>query len=265
MQSLPDAPHRASLRALPDELIWLHQTVQYEQETVYVSDLYVDGKYRNEGIGRRLMSAAARVARDGGGVHLWLTMMSANTQADRFYRRIADVREEDVMAFAVTGETFERLASEAPAVSTGAIEEIDWPAMSETATHELIDRFFSAANAGDLEGMLDCLHEDVVHDLNQGERQIGKQAFRWNRGLNAKYFRETFSDIIVMAGQGGGRAAAEFTLRGTYLATAEGLPPANGQEFVLRAGMFFEIDDGLISRISVHFNGADWVDQLRSA
>ena len=97
------------------------------------------------------------------------------------------------------------------------------------------------------------------------ERQIGKQAFRWNRGLNAKHFRESFSDIAVMADLGGVRAAAEFTLRGTYLTTADGLPPANGQEFVLRAGMFFEIDDGLISRISVHFNAMDWIGQLQPA
>lgn len=237
----------------------------YAASGLYVSDLYVEEEHRNEGIGNRLMAAAARVARDGGGVHLWLTMMSANSEADRFYRRIADVREENVTAFAVTGETFEGLASEAQPVSTGQIKQVDRQAMSEIATRELIDRFFAAANAGDLDGMLDCLHEDVVHDLNQGERQIGKQAFRWNRGLNAKHFRESFSDIIFMAGPGGGRAAAEFTLRGTYLATAEGLPPANGQEFVLRAGMFFEIDDGLISRISVHFNGADWIEQLQSS
>ncbi len=137
--------------------------------------------------------------------------------------------------------------------------------MTETATRKLIDGFFTAANAGDLEAVLGCLDDEVVHDPNQGERQIGKQAFRWNRGLNARHFRENFSDIVVMVAPGGGRAAAEFTLRGTYLATADGLPPASGQEYILRAGMFFEIDDGLISRISVHFNGADWIEQLQSS
>lgn len=94
----------------------------YAAAGLYVSDLYVDNAYRDRKIGRNLMAAAARLARDRGGVHLWLTMMNANTGADRFYGRIADIREEDVTAFAVTGETFERLASEGPALLSGADE-----------------------------------------------------------------------------------------------------------------------------------------------
>ena len=51
---------------------------------------------------------------------------------------------------------------------------------------------------------------------------------------------------------GGFRAAAEFTLIGTYLATLPGFPPARGQPFRMAAGLFFDIDDeGLISRVTV--------------
>ncbi|TCD13491.1 GNAT family N-acetyltransferase [Oricola cellulosilytica] len=76
---------------------------------LYVSDLYVDERYRGRGVGQRLMAAAASHARMLGGRHLWLTMMPQNNAADRFYRRLADIREP-VIAFAVTGQTFDELA-----------------------------------------------------------------------------------------------------------------------------------------------------------
>jgi hypothetical protein len=42
----------------------------------------------------------------------------------------------------------------------------------------------------------------------------------------------------------GTRAAAEFVVNGTYLATDEGLPEARGQTYVLPAGGFFGYGTG---------------------
>jgi len=134
--------------------------------------------------------------------------------------------------------------------------------MSEAETAALIGRYIAAFNAGDSEGMLVCLHEDVAHDINQGGREIGKDKFRWFLGMMGRHYREELSDVVVMAGQGGGRAAAEFTVRGTYLSTAEGLPEADGQSYSLPAGIFFEIDDGLISRVTTYYNLSDWIAQV---
>jgi steroid delta-isomerase-like uncharacterized protein len=53
-------------------------------------------------------------------------------------------------------------------------------------------------------------------------------------------------------------------VRGTYLATAEGLPTANGQRYSLPAGIFFEIEEGLIMRVSTAYNLNDWVDQVEA-
>jgi steroid delta-isomerase-like uncharacterized protein len=134
--------------------------------------------------------------------------------------------------------------------------------MSEAETLKLIERYVAAFNAGDREAMLACLSDDVAHDVNQGGREIGKDKFRWFLGMMDKHYREQLSDVAIMVGQGGGRAAAEFTVRGTYLSTAEGLPEANGQPYSLPAGIFFEVDDGLISRVTTYYNLSDWTAQV---
>lgn len=124
--------------------------------------------------------------------------------------------------------------------------------MSETETRNLVGRFVAAFNAGDHAAMLASMAEDVAHDLADGSREIGREPFRWFLGLQARHFRETWADVAVMVGEGGVRAAAEFTRRGVYLATAEGLPPASGQRYAVPSGLFLEVDEGLITRVSDH-------------
>lgn len=134
--------------------------------------------------------------------------------------------------------------------------------MSAEATRALIDRYYAAFNAGDSAAMLDCLSEDVAHDINQGERQSGKPAFRAFLAHMDRCYRERLSDIVVMVSQDGTRAAAEFVVHGAYLASDDGLPPATGQTYILPAGAFFELRDGAIARVSVYYNLADWISQV---
>jgi steroid delta-isomerase-like uncharacterized protein len=126
----------------------------------------------------------------------------------------------------------------------------------------LIHRYYAAFNAGDAEAMLALLTDDVAHDINQGARETGIAAFRtFMTRMNAHY-REELRDIVVMASADGSRAAAEFTVHGTYLATDDGLPDAAGQTYILPAGAFFDIRDGRIGRVSNYYNLADWVAQV---
>lgn len=130
------------------------------------------------------------------------------------------------------------------------------------SAHDLVARYYAAFNAGDGAGMLGCLAEDVVHDVNQGGRQTGKPAFRAFLAHMDHCYRERLSDIVIMANAEGTRAAAEFVVHGEYLATDEGLPEARGQTYVLPAGTFFALEDGLIKRVSVYYNLADWLAQV---
>jgi steroid delta-isomerase-like uncharacterized protein len=130
-----------------------------------------------------------------------------------------------------------------------------------TAT-ELVQAYYAAFNAGDMPAFLELLAEDVVHDINQGERQTGKAAFAAFMEKMNRCYREQLSDLVVMQNPDGSRAAAEFIVNGQYLANDEGLPPANGQTYVLPAGAFFEIRQGKVARISNYYNLGDWIAQV---
>jgi steroid delta-isomerase-like uncharacterized protein len=129
-------------------------------------------------------------------------------------------------------------------------------------TAALIRRYYDAFNAGDSEGMLACLTEDVIHDVNQGERRTGKDKFRAFNARMEHHYKERLGDIAVMVSKDGTRAAAEFNVHGTYLVTDSGLPEAKGQTYVLPAGTFFAIRDGKIARVTTYYNLTDWITQV---
>lgn len=122
--------------------------------------------------------------------------------------------------------------------------------------------YYKAFNAGDWEGMLSYLADDVSHDINQGGREVGRDAFRTFLARMNRSYREELRDIVVMASPDGARAAAEYVVHGTYLATDEGLPPANGQRYVLPGGAFFDLRGGKIARVTNYYNLQDWLRQV---
>jgi len=129
-------------------------------------------------------------------------------------------------------------------------------------TMALIERYYAAFNAMDIDAILACLTDDVAHDINQGERETGKDAFRAFLGRMDHAYSEQLQDIIVMTSTDGARAAAEFMVHGVYKVADEGFPPAHGQSYVLPAGGFFDIADGKIARVSVYYNLTDWIAQV---
>ena len=133
---------------------------------------------------------------------------------------------------------------------------------SMQATIDLVTRYYAAFNAGDMTTFERLLTDDVIHDINQGQREVGKPAFRqFMQRMNGAY-KEKLTDISVLANAEGTRASAEFVVNGDYLRSDEGLPPAHGQKYVLPAGAFFEVRDGKVARITNYYNLQDWIDQV---
>lgn len=133
------------------------------------------------------------------------------------------------------------------------------------ASARLIHDYYAAFNAGDMDRFLSLLTDDVIHDINQGGREVGRAAFAAFMARMNRHYREQLTDLVVMVADDGLRASAEFVVNGEYLSTDAGLPRAAGQRYRLPAGAFFTIREGKVARISNYYNLQDWIAQVSAA
>lgn len=134
----------------------------------------------------------------------------------------------------------------------------------QDSTIDLLRRYYAAFNRGDWQGFLDLLTDDVAHDINQGLRETGRDAFATFMDRMNSCYSEQIEDLELFASADGNRAAAEFTVVGRYLKADEGLPPARGQTYRLPGGAFFEIGNGKVARVSNYYNLQDWLKQVEA-
>ena len=137
--------------------------------------------------------------------------------------------------------------------------------MSAADTRKLVKSYYQAFNKGDAAATHACLADAVEHHVNQGEVRRGKAAFAEFSAHMTRCYKEKLTGIVIMVGKGGKRAAAEFVVHGKYIGSDPGLPPARGQKYVLSAGGFFDVEDGLITRVTTYYNLKDWTDQVMGA
>ena len=135
-------------------------------------------------------------------------------------------------------------------------------ASAGAAAAAVVAAYYAAFNARDMDAFLALVTDDVVHDINQGEREIGISSFRAFMARMNESYSELLVDLVVMPHPEGTRVAAEFVVLGTYLKADRGLPAARGQEYRLPAGAFFDIRDGKVARITNYYNLQDWIAQV---
>lgn len=128
----------------------------------------------------------------------------------------------------------------------------------------LIEQYYDAFNHQDIKLFLNLLDENVVHDINHAHQELGKEKFEifWER-MNRCY-KEKAKDLVIMVNDEGTRAAAEFVIEGSYVATDSPLPEAKGQPYALRCGAFFEIKNNKIMRVTNYYNLNEWLKQIRN-
>jgi len=129
-------------------------------------------------------------------------------------------------------------------------------------TRALLQRYFDAFNSGNVQGMLACVSDDVVHDVNQGGRRTGKDLFGEFLLHMDRCYKEQLKDIVLMGNADGSRGSAEYMVHGTYKSDDEGLLRATGQTYVLPAGSFFEVASGHIVRVTTYYNLKNWIEQV---
>lgn len=130
------------------------------------------------------------------------------------------------------------------------------------ATQLLIRKYYEAFNAADMGAFLGFLHEQVAHDINQGERQIGRDAFAAFMKRMNRCYKEQIVELVIMTDAEGVHACAEFVVLGEYLATDQGLPPAKGQKYQLPGAALFDVKDGKITRVTNYYNLQEWLRQI---
>jgi len=128
---------------------------------------------------------------------------------------------------------------------------------------DIIKNYYQSFNNKTYDGMLNLLHDSIIHDINQGEQQIGKNQFNIFLQNMDNYYNETLTSFQYMSNHDGSRIAVEFICDGVYKKTCEGLPPAKGQKYHLNVVCIFEIKDSLISRISNYYNLEEWLAQVK--
>ena len=124
-------------------------------------------------------------------------------------------------------------------------------------TEALMRAYFDAFNRHDLEGLLATLADDVVHDINEGGREVGIEAFRTFKTHMDACYREQIRDMVFMTGDNHG--TVEFVVDGEYIGTDAGLPEATGQRYSIPAAAIFEISDGKIVRVTSYYNLRGWI------
>jgi len=129
---------------------------------------------------------------------------------------------------------------------------------------ELIRSYFEAFNRRDVDGMLALLGDDVVHDINQGKREVGRAAFAAFLEHMNRCYQEHVVDVVILANEAQSRVGAELEVLGTYLNTDPGMPEARGQRYRLAAGSFFEVHGGRITRVTTYYNVTSWLAQIEA-
>ena len=76
---------------------------------IYLEDLFVEPRYRGQGIGSALLAATARLAQERGGWLQWL-VLDWNEPALEFYRRLGAARVEEWNSYRLQGDALKRLA-----------------------------------------------------------------------------------------------------------------------------------------------------------
>lgn len=124
---------------------------------------------------------------------------------------------------------------------------------------QLISNYYEAFNRADMDTFFQLMDDHIIHEINQGEKEIGKIAFqKFMHHMNHCY-REKVTDLVILVNADGTRAAAEFIVEGIYIATDPGLPLATQQAYHLPAGAFFSIHSGKITRITNYYNIKRWI------
>lgn len=132
------------------------------------------------------------------------------------------------------------------------------------ANKNLIISYYDCFNKKDWNGLIDLLDDNIIHDRNQENRVIGKNAFHQFLLAMSECYDEKISDLAIFEHNTNNRFATEFTVDGSYIQTDINLPPATGQKYRLSAGAFFQVNHNKITRVTGYYNLNEWIGLIKA-
>ncbi len=129
-------------------------------------------------------------------------------------------------------------------------------------TEHLIHQYYEYIEKEDIDNFIRLLSADVVHEINQGETERGKQKFRNFMEDQFSHGKFDIKDLIILTSPDGKYATTRFICSGEYYKTLAGYPSAKGQKWEIPVVSFFKIEQGKISHVAVYFNDTAFRKQL---
>lgn len=128
----------------------------------------------------------------------------------------------------------------------------------------LVQSYFNCFNQKNYAGMVKLVSSEIVHEVNQGQAQVGVEKFTRFLAHMEDCYDETLENLTYLSSDSAPVVAVEFFVKGTYLKTDGSLPKAHGQTYRIRAGSFLEVQNGKISRITTYYNLPGWIAAVSS-
>ncbi len=126
----------------------------------------------------------------------------------------------------------------------------------------LITAYYQAIESQHLDKFMDLLSDKVVHDINEGETEIGKDKFKTFMMDQFSHGKIKIKDLIILTSSDGQYAMSRFICSGTYDKSIAGYPKAHGQKWEIPVVSYFKIENNKISQVAVYYNLKNWVNQL---
>lgn len=128
---------------------------------------------------------------------------------------------------------------------------------------QIIQKYYECFNQKSYQELLNLITPDIIHEVNQGNVQVGAELFKVFLDHMDTCYDEHLEDVTVFeTAASPQRLAAEFIVNGVYKQTDGNYPAARGQKYRLKAGAFFEIAEGKVKRVSVYYNAKEWIRQV---
>jgi steroid delta-isomerase-like uncharacterized protein len=129
---------------------------------------------------------------------------------------------------------------------------------------QLIQKYYEYFNSKEWENFFKLLDTNIIHEINQGNKEIGINLFKKFLNRMNECYDEKISNIIIFNSDLQNLYAVQYTVSGIYLKTDHGLPAAHGQTYEIRGAAFFEIENQKITAITNYYNLNEWIEMIQT-